>query len=122
SGDAMDSALATRWSRAVPSLREPSLRVGYLRAELSSRPLGDVARALDELSGAAEQADPVAREVLGAVVTVLAAPAAADLAVALRRYSDREALLALGRLLRRRARGDHEPDAPSVDERTLATS
>jgi methionine synthase I (cobalamin-dependent) len=121
-GEPVAPALSLRWSRSVPSLREPSLRVAYLRAELSSRPLVEVARALDALSGAAEQADPIAREVLGAVVTVLADPGAADLADALRKLSEHEALLALGRLVRRRTRGEHAPDRPVVDERTLATS
>jgi hypothetical protein len=114
--------LAARWSRSVPGLRATVLRVAYLRAELAARPLADVAGALDELSGLAEQADPVAREVLAAAVTALADPALTDLVGALRLLADREALLPLARLLRRRAHGDAPPDRPVVNERTLATS
>jgi len=115
-------ALAARWSRAVPSLRESALRVAYLRAELVERPLPDVAAALDELSGLAEQADPIAREVLAAVVTALADPTLAELADSLRTLADQEALLALARLLRRRSRTDPPHGAPATDERALATS
>ncbi len=115
-------SLSSRWSRSVPSLREAGLRVAYLRHELTERPLVAVAGALSELSGLAEQADPVAREVLAAAVTVLAEPSSADLVDALRKLADHEALLPLGRLLRRRPRGEHAPDPPVVDERTLATS
>jgi hypothetical protein len=121
-------ALAARWSRSVPSLREVPLRVAYLRAELTGRPLVAVASALDELCGRAEQADPVAREVLAAAVTVLAEPGSRGLVDTLRRLADQEALLSLGRLLRRRPRSDLAPHPspaprrPVVDERTLVTS
>ncbi len=115
-------ALAARWSRSVPSLREIPLRVAYLRSELTGRPLAAVAAALDELCGRAEQADPVAREVLAAAVTVLADPTSADLADALRQVAEHAALLALARLLRRRTRGEPAPDRPVIDARTLATS
>jgi hypothetical protein len=113
--------LAARWSRTIPSLQGASMRVAYLRAEFCERPLVDVAAALDALSGRAEQADPVAREVLTAAVTVLADPGLADLVHALRQLADHEALLPLARLLRRRPRGEHAPDPPVVDERSLAT-
>ncbi len=115
-------ALAARWSRSVPSLREIPLRVAYLRSELLGRPLAAVAGALDELCGRAEQADPVAREVLSAAVTVLADPASADLADALRQVAEHAALLPLARLLRRKSRGEPAPERPAVDERALATS
>ena len=119
-------ALAARWSRSVPSLREIPLRVAYLRSELTGRPLAAVAGALDELCGRAEQADPVAREVLAAAVTVLTDPGSADLVDALRQVADHAALLPLARLLRRRSRVTMEREPaqgrPVVDERTLATS
>lgn len=118
-----DSALVARWSRSVPALRESALRVSYLRSELSHRPLADVAVALDALCGRAEQADPVAREVLGAAVTALAEPTLLDRVDALRQLAFHEALLPLARLLRRRSRAEPAPDPPPpVDERTLATS
>jgi hypothetical protein len=116
------SDLAARWSRAIPSLIEPSMRVSYLRAELLRRPLVQVAAALDALCGRAEQADPISREVLATAVTVLADPASSDLVDTLRQLAEHEALLPLSRLLRRRQRGEHAPDKPVVDERTLATS
>jgi hypothetical protein len=114
-------SLAARWSRSIPSLRETGLRIAYLRAELVRRPLVAVAGALDELCGLAEQADPVAREVLAAAVAVLAEPSSADLVDALRHLADHEALLPLGRLVRR-SRAVGVPETPVVDERTLATS
>lgn len=115
------SDIASRWSRSVPALREASLRVAYLRTELAERPLVEVAAALDDLCGRAEQADPVAREILAAAVTLLADPAETDLVEALRMIADRDALLPLARLLRRRPRSEPPPEPP-VDERKLATS
>lgn len=114
------SRLARRWSRSVPALREATLRVSYMGAELERRPLVEVARALDELCGLAEQADPVAREVLTATVTVLADPTRRDLLDALRQLAEEVALLSLARLVRRGSRAAPEP--PPVDERKLATS
>jgi hypothetical protein len=96
--------------------------VAYLRLELIERPVAAVAGALDELCGLAEQADPTAREVLAAAVTVLADPASSDLLDALRQVAEHEALLPLGRLLRRRPRTEAPPDPPVVDERKLCTS
>lgn len=121
---APSAGLAGRWSRSIPALRESRLRVAYLKAELTLRPLAEIAEALDALCARAEQADNIAREVLTAAVTVLADPAEADLCDALRALADREALLPLGRLLRRRPRAGtgSPPDAPQVDERMLATS
>ncbi len=115
-------SLAARWSRSGPTLRESALRAAYLRTELTERPLVLVAKALDQLCGLAEQADPTAREVLATAVTVLADPASTDLVDALRQLAGHEALLPLGRLLRRRPRGEPPPDRPVTDERTLAQS
>ena len=118
---------AARWCSSVPALREAALRVAYLRAELARGPLPRVAAALDALAARAEQADPIAREVLIAAVTALADPTQHELVDALRALADHEALLPLSRLLRRRARppGDARSsgpiDHPAVDERTLAT-
>ncbi|APR84896.1 Hypothetical protein A7982_10245 [Minicystis rosea] len=115
------SDLSARWSRSVPALREAGLRVAYLRVELTQKPLAEVAAALDALAGRAEQADPIAREVLTTAVTVLADPASADLVDALRALAEHEALLPLARLLRRRARAVPTAE-PAVDDRHLATS
>lgn len=123
------SELAARWSRSIPALHPPTLRVAYLRSELCARPLVEVAAALDALSHLAEQANPVAREVLSTAITILADPSQTDLSDTLRALADREALLPLARLLRRKPRSPavSEGDKPSpssrpVDERTLATS
>jgi hypothetical protein len=114
--------LAARWLRSVASLREVDLRVAYLRSEMIAQPLLSVARALDAACGLAEQADPSARELLSAAIPMLADPGVADLVDALRQLADHEALLPLARLLRRRPRTDPVPDAPVVNERSLATA
>lgn len=115
------SDLAARWSRMVPALREGALRVSYLRVEIAERPLDEVAGALDAICGRAEQADPIAREVLSAAVTLFADPAESTLVDALRALAERDALWPLARLLRRRPRSEPPPE-PRVDERKLATS
>lgn len=112
------NALTARWMRSVPGLREAALRAAYMRAELARKPLARVAVALDELCGRAEQADPVAREVLAAAVTMLADPAAEKLAGALRELAKDEALLPLGRLLRRKRR-DPALEPPPAEERQV---
>ncbi|MCC6558772.1 MAG: hypothetical protein IT372_38050 [Polyangiaceae bacterium] len=118
------AGLSGRWWRgAVRSLRDMELRAGFLRSELSRLGAEGAAAGLDALCGAAEQADPVARDVLGAVVQVLADPALAPLVEELRAVAAARAHLPLGRLLRRRGRaGDAPPSSPAVDERQLATS
>src|SRR5262245_14063720 len=47
--------LASRWARAVPSLRESALRASYMKSELNAHALDVVATALDELCARAEQ-------------------------------------------------------------------
>jgi hypothetical protein len=90
---------------------------------MTTRPLDEVARALDELANRVEQADAVAREVLAPAVAVLTDPRATNLADELRELAEMEALLALARLLRRPASaGDPAAIEPKIDERKLATS
>ncbi|WP_437622843.1 hypothetical protein [Sorangium sp. So ce1151] len=116
--------LAERWRRAVSSLKELRLRVAYLRSELLRDDLLSVARALDDLCRDAEQASPVARDVLGAAVPVLADPALSERVEQLRELAASGALLSLSRLLRRKPRR-HEAQptsSPPPDERHLATS
>lgn len=113
--------LATRWRRAVSSVKEVELRIGLLRRDLQGLPPGVLAAALDEICGAAEQADPVAREILGAALPALCDPALAARVEELRAIAAAEALLPLARLLRRSRRED-APEQPSVDERQLATA
>ncbi len=95
------SQLAARWCRAVPSLHEAGLRVGYMRAEFAAPLLEEFAEALDEICARAEQASPVAREVLTATAPLFIEPAD-DRIDALRRIAEDRSLLALGRFLRRR--------------------
>lgn len=119
--------LSRRWRRAVAALKEIELRIALMRTEVIQVEAAAVAAALDEICAAAEQADPAAREVLGAVMPVLADPALGARIEELRSIAAAEALLPLGRLLRRRRRSDdgHAPGSPSVDardERHLATA
>ena len=92
--------LSKRWQRACRAL-DGGLRVAYLRTELASRGLDVVAPALDDVCAAAEQAEPDAREMLVAVVDLLAEKEQGGLAQRLREEAAGRSLLALGRLLRR---------------------
>ncbi|MBK8258393.1 MAG: hypothetical protein IPK82_37730 [Polyangiaceae bacterium] len=85
----------------IPRLKESAARVSYLRSELDRHDELKAALALDAICGRSEQADPIAREVLGALVTLMAEPGMAGRLAALRRLADEHALLPLGRLLRR---------------------
>ncbi|WP_437635301.1 hypothetical protein [Sorangium sp. So ce854] len=114
--------LAERWRRAVSSLKEPRLRVAYLRSELLRDDVSAVARALDDLCADAEQASPAARDVLGAAVPALADPALSGRVEQLREIAASGALLSLSRLLRRKPRRREAPSAspPPDDERHVA--
>ena len=113
--------LALRWKRAVPSLRETGLRAAFMRSEIQRYDLGAVAAAVDQLAGLAEQADPIAREVLAAIVLALADGSLAERADALRARAATSALLPLARLLRRKPRRDGAgaSQPPGPDERAL---
>lgn len=102
-------------------MKEVELRIGLLRRDLQGLPPGALAAALDEICGAAEQADPVAREILGAALPALCDPALAARVEELRAVAAAEALLPLARLLRR-SRREEAPEMPAVDERQLATA
>lgn len=117
-------SVASRWRRAVSSVKEVELRIGLLRRDLQGLPPGALAVALDEICGAAEQADPVAREILGAALPALCDPALAARVEELRAVAAAEALLPLARLLRR-SRREEAPDRTAVrdvDDRQLATA
>jgi hypothetical protein len=94
--------LSRRWQRACRAL-DGGLRVAYLRTELETRSLGAVAEALDDVCTAAEQAEPGAREMLVALVDLLAEKEQTTLAQRLREEAAGRSLLALARLLRRPA-------------------
>jgi hypothetical protein len=108
------SLLESRLRRVLPRLRESAPRAAYLRSEIEGRLEVEVALALDGICGSSEQADPVAREVLASLVTLLADPALAPRFASLRRLAEQHALLPLCRLLRRPpSRGESsEEDAP----------
>lgn len=116
----MRPSLADQWLRAVPSLAGGALRSAYLRAEIQRRPIEAISLGLNDLAGRAEQADPLAREVLAAAVPLLADPALAGWVEALREAAAAAALLPLERLLR----FDPPPRAgePEIDDRALLTS
>ncbi len=97
----------------LPRLRESAARAAYLRNEIETRPALEVALALDGMCGASEQADPVARDVLASLVTLLAEPTLGPRFTVLRRFAEEHALLPLGRLRRRRPlRGRRRPTTP----------
>ena len=82
---------------------EGPLRVGYLRAEMASHSVADVAAAVDLVCAAAEQAEPHARELLVAIVDLLTEAQLASFAQLLREEAAGRSLLSLARLLRRPA-------------------
>jgi len=97
----------------LPRLRASVARAAYLRSELEVHHEMAVAVAFDGICGSAEQADPVARDVLASLVTLLGEPALAPRFETLRRLAEQHALLPLGRLLRKPpppARGEHPED------------
>ncbi|MEJ7735711.1 MAG: hypothetical protein WKG00_41795 [Polyangiaceae bacterium] len=71
----MAGGLAERWKRSLPSVRESALRAAFLRSELLAADRDAAAEALDNLADGAEQADPVARDVLAAALPTLTDPA-----------------------------------------------
>ena len=117
----MPSHLESRFRRVLPSLRESSARAAYLQSEIEARAELDVAIALDGICGRAEQADPVARDVLAALVTLLQDPALAPRFAVLRRLSEQHALLPLGRLLRRPP-PRHGPEDDDASPQRIATA
>lgn len=102
--------LSLRWRKASRAL-ESGLRVGYLRSEMHGHPLAQVARALDEVCACAEQAEADAREILIAVVDLLADRDEATLSQRLREEAMSSSLLSLARLLRRPVTTSMRPPA-----------
>ncbi len=86
--------------------------MGYLRSEIQSHPLAKVARALDEVCAGAEQAEADARELLIAVVDLLAEGVDVPFFQRLRDEVASSSLLSLGRLLRRPITTSMRPPAP----------
>lgn len=119
--------LSDRLCRALPALREATFRTAYLRSELLRVTPEEAARALDAVAGRAEQADPVAREVMTALVPILSDPALEAWVEELRACGVAEALLSLSRLLRRHRKSaaggppsSRAGSAPAPEERGVA--
>jgi hypothetical protein len=116
----MSGTLADRWLRTVPGIPTATLRARFLRSELSDVTLDEIGPALEQVAAMTEQAHPIAREVLAAVMPTLNDPEFRGQVSALRAYARRASLLALARLLRKRV---HERvPQPAVDETMLPTS
>lgn len=112
----------SHWRKVVPALKHAALRLAFMQEQLARLGVDEVALALDELASAAEQADPIAREVLGAVMPELTSPDAHAMVSGLRARAAERSLLALGRLLRSPKAHAGLATAPEPDERLLAKS
>lgn len=112
------STLAERWLRSVPGLKEAQLRASLLANDLAVHPIEDAAEALEEICLLAEQADPRAREALGAALPTITDPTRDEWVAALRAVAHERGLFALSRLLRRRTGlRDGAHDVPDPDHR-----
>ncbi len=94
-------AVRERLKRVVLSLPELSLRVEWLREYLQAKDVGTTAQELDDLCEASERSDLAAREVLLALVMLLARLGDAPATERLRAHAQEHGLLSLERLLRR---------------------
>jgi hypothetical protein len=109
-------ALAERWMKGVPALKDVGLRVQLLASDLASLDVAEVAKALEETCMLAEQAEPRAREVLSAAVPTLTDPAHDALVAQLRESAQETGRLALARFLRRRAKPAAFPEPPPAPD------
>lgn len=81
-----------------------------------------MAMALDAICGSAEQADPVARDVLASLVTLLVDPSLAPRFASMRALAEQHALLPLCRLLRRPPVARGEAGAEDAPPARVATA
>ncbi len=94
------------------------MRIQLVASDLARSSPAEVAEALESACMLAEQADPRAQEVLAAAMPTLTDPVHAELVDRLRSAAREAGFLALGRLLRKRARPAAFPEAPpGPDER-----
>jgi hypothetical protein len=117
------TTLALRWTRSVTGLREQALRAAFLRSEIVRADMDALAVALNDLCSRAEQADPLAREVLTAIMPALSDPELKPRIEQVRTLASERAFWPLARLLRkgrrprsgraRSPRADAEPEPPS---------
>src|SRR5262249_22788963 len=106
------------------ALREAALRVAFLRSEIVRTDLHELATALNDLCARAEQADPLAREVLTAITPALSDPELQPRIEQVSTVATEQALWPLARLLRRgrRGRGSRARSAPAGWEQERTTS
>jgi hypothetical protein len=105
------AGLAERWKKTLRGL-DGRLRIGYLKSEVALHPLPTVAEALDLVCAASEQAEPDARDLLVALVDLIAERERLAFAQALREEATGRSLLSLGRLLRRPSPSAAPPSMP----------
>ncbi|TKD04496.1 hypothetical protein [Polyangium fumosum] len=118
--DDPSAALAARLCKVVPALADLAMRTALVLRTLEDAGPPTAARALDEIASRAEQTEAPAREVLAALLPLLGDPLHAGFVGALRVVAKDASLLALGRLLRRKAR-HAESQAPSpIEHRGIA--
>ncbi len=113
-------ALAARWLRLVPALRDAELRIRFVRTELEQAGLAEAADALEVIASATEQADELARQVLAAALPTLTDPLWQTRLDAVRAEAGRMRHLALSRLLRQRL--VHDPGPAEPGDVPLATN
>ena len=86
--------------RATRSICDAPLRVAYWRSQIEQISIPELARALDHVCQAAEQAEEHAREVLVSLVDALNAPSVRAIVQRLREEAAGESLLSLERMVR----------------------
>ncbi|MDI1446201.1 hypothetical protein [Polyangium sp. 6x1] len=118
--DDAPALLAARLCKVVPALPDLAMRTALVLRTLETAGPPAAARALDDIASRAEQTDPAAREVLAALLPLLGDPTHAAFLSALRDLAKDASLLALSRLLRRKAK-HAEPHATSpIEHRGIA--
>jgi hypothetical protein len=108
--------LAERWLTTVPAIKEIGLRATFVGGQIAACEVGTLAAALEDVCVLAEQADPRARDVLGAAASTLTDPSHDARLEELRVEAQARGYFALARLLRRKANAS-TLGAPDPSER-----
>jgi len=105
--------------RTTRAIVDAPLRVSYWVSTIQAAPIPEMARILDHVCQASEQAEAPAREVLVSLVDALNAPALQEIVQRLREEAAGESLLALERLVRHPLQGSPRaailPEDPNDD-------
>lgn len=109
-----DARLISSWIRVILSLREPQLRVDWLRQALAQRSGGEGARLLNRLCADSERGHVAAREVALAVALLLVQSGPDELLVELRRQAEQRRLLSLERLVSVAPESARTSEAPAA--------